>query len=120
MSYNIAIVDFTLPTDFNEACILLNPLTEQDVTEVKPIFQEFHDAVTNIYPCLCSLSDDEIDEGVWCDGPLINNFTVKAPVIGFSLSKAAEALPTVGNLALEIGLSVLDWQSETVYNPTST
>ncbi|CAK2038195.1 conserved hypothetical protein [Vibrio crassostreae] len=117
MSYNIAVVNFPLPEDFAEAVELVNPLTEVELEEVQPIFQEFHDKVTGIYPCLCSLSDDEIDSGVWCDGPLINNFKVKAPVIGFSFSKVEEAFPTVGNTALDMGLSILDWQAEKVYNP---
>jgi len=117
MSYNIAVVNFELPEDFDEACALVNPLADEDVAEIEPIYQKFHDAVTKIYPCLCTLPDEEIDNGVWCDGPLINNFTVKAPVIGFSHSKVEGALPTVGELALNMGLSVLDWQTGRVYNP---
>ena len=62
MSYNVAIVNFTLPDNFEEACELINPLTQQDVDEVEPIFKDFHDEVIKIYPCLNSLSDDEIDE----------------------------------------------------------
>lgn len=117
MSYNIAVVNFRLPAKFEEAVELVNPMTEVDVAEIEPIYKEFHDEVTKIFPCLSSLPDDEIDDGVWCDGPLINNFTVKAPVIGFSYSKVVEALPVVGNLALSMGLSLLDWQAGKVYNP---
>ena len=117
MSYNIAVVNFKLPENFEEAVELVNPMTDIDVSEIESIFKEFHDEATKIFPCLCSLSDDEIDEGVWCDGPLINNFMVKAPVIGFSYSKVEEALPAIGNLALSMGLSVLDWQAGKVYNP---
>ena len=117
MSYNIAVVNFKLPDDFDKAVALVNPMTDVDVPEVADIFQEFHDEITKTYPCLCSLPDEEIDDGVWCDGPLINNFTVKAPVIGFSYSRVEEALPVVGNLALKMGLSVLDWQAGKVYNP---
>jgi hypothetical protein len=117
MSYNIAVVNFKLPEDFDEAVELINPMTDIDVEEVDSTYRKFHDEVTKIYPCLCSLPDDEIDDGVWCDGPLINNFSVRAPVIGFSFSKVEEALPVVGNLALDMGLSVLDWQAGKVYNP---
>lgn len=117
MSYNIAIVDFPLPDDFEEACKIVEPLAQQDVDEVNETFRAFHDAITDIYPCICDLPDDEVDDGVWCDGPLINNFTVKAPVIGFVYSKVNEALPKVGELALSMGLSILDWQSQKVYNP---
>ncbi|GAB2899657.1 hypothetical protein ACCI51_18210 [Microbulbifer echini] len=117
MSYNIAVVNFKLPENFEEAVALVNSMTDMDVPEIASIYKEFHDEVTKAFPCLCSLPDDEIDNGVWCDGPLINNFTVKAPVIGFSYSKVEEALPVVGNLALKMGLSVLDWQASKVYNP---
>ena len=117
MSYNIAVVDFKLPDDFDEAVALVNPMTEIDIPEVKDIFRNFHDEATKNFPCLCSLSDDEVDDGVWCDGPLIDNFTVKAPVIGFSYSKVEEALPVIANLALDMGLSILDWQAVKVYNP---
>ena len=117
MSYNIAVVNFKLPENFEEAVELVNPMTDIDVPEIETIFKDFHDKATKLFPCLCSLSDDEIDDGVWCDGPLINNFMVKAPVIGFSNSKVEEALPVIGNLALDMGLSVLDWQASKVYNP---
>lgn len=117
MSYNIAVVNFKLPEKFEEADELINSMTDIDVEEVDGIYKEFHDKVTKIFPCLCSLPDEEVDNGVWCDGPLINNFTVKAPVIGFVYSKVEEALPVVGNLALEMGLSILDWQAGKVYNP---
>ncbi|BFM09977.1 hypothetical protein R50072_01300 [Simiduia litorea] len=97
--------------------MLVNPMTDIRVSEVTANFQKFHDDVTTIFPCICSLSSDKIDEGVWCDGPLINNFKSKAPVIGFTYSKVEEALPVVGNLALKMGLSVLDWQAGKAYNP---
>jgi hypothetical protein len=117
MSYNIAVVNFKLPENFKEAVELINPMTDIDIIEIENIYKDFHNEITKKFPCLCSLSDNEIDNGVWCDGPLIDNFTVKAPVIGFSYSKVEEALPTVRNLALSMGLSILDWQAGKVYNP---
>ena len=117
MSYTIAVVNFKLPEKFEEAVELVNPMTEIEVEKIENIYKEFHDKAIQIFPCLCSLSDEEIDNGVWCDGPLINNFTVKAPVIGFAYAKVEEALPVIGNLALDMGLSVLDWQAGKVYNP---
>jgi len=117
MSYNIAVVNFKLPENFEEAVEIVNPMTGIDVEEIESIYKEFHDKATKIFPCLSNLPDEEVDNGVWSDGPLINNFTVKAPVIGFSYSKVEEALSVIGNLALDMGLSVLDWQSGKVYNP---
>lgn len=117
MSYNIAIVNFKLPGDFDEACKIVNGLADIEVNEIDEIFKRFHEEATKIYPCICDLTDDEVDDGVWCDGPLINNFRVKAPIIGFSFSKVEEAFPVVGSLALNMGLSILDWQAGKVYNP---
>ncbi len=117
MSYTLAITDFRLPDDFDEAHEQVNPLLHQSVDEVAPVFVEFHKRVTAVYPCICDLPDDLLDDGVWSDGPLINNFKVKVPVIGFVYRKVAEAAPTVIQMALDAGLSVMDWQSGRIYNP---
>lgn len=117
MSYNVAIVNFRLPDDFEVACKMVDEYADIDVETVEPVFQAFHDEVTRIYPCLCDLKDDQVDGAVWSDGPLINNFTTRAPVIGFSYSRVEEAFPVVGSLALKMGLSILDWQTGEVHNP---
>jgi hypothetical protein len=118
VSYTIAIVNFRLPERFQDACDLIDGLVGQDTDQVEPVFQRFYDEVTKLYPCLLSLSDDELEQGVWSDGPLINNFKVKVPVVGFVYSKAQEAAPAVCHLALSMGLSILDWQSGLVRNPS--
>ncbi len=118
MSYNIAIANFVLPESFEEACDLVNPMTDEDTDKIDVAYLEFYNELIKCYPCLCSLDDEEIDNSVWSDGPLIINFTVKAPVIGFVYSMVDEALPVVINLALKSGLSILDWQAEKAYNPS--
>jgi len=36
---------------------------------------ELHDRLTRRYPCICTLSDDRVDDdGLWSDGPLWNDF----------------------------------------------
>ena len=66
MSYNIAVVNFKLPEDFDEASALLKPMVAEDVSVIEPIYQQFHDAITKTYPCLTSLPDEDIQNGVWC------------------------------------------------------
>lgn len=118
MSYNIAVANFILPNDFDEACEIVNPLTDEDVDigKINEVYLNFYNQLIKPYPCLCSVADEEVDNSIWSDGPLINNFTVKTPVIGFVYSRVDEALPIVIDLAHEHGLSILDWQTEKVYN----
>jgi len=117
MSYNIGILEIPLPEDFEEACAIFDGIAnkEEEVNEVHPKYQAFFDEIVKIYPCICDLPEDLEDDGVWCDGPLINNFKTNAPVIGFVYSKVEEALPIVVEKATKMGLSVLDWQAGAVY-----
>ena len=48
------------------------------------MFQVLHDRLTARYPCMCSHPDDETDDAVWSDGPLINNFLHRAVVLGIT------------------------------------
>jgi len=117
MSYNIAVMSFKLPETFFEANVLVEPLLGKDVAKIKTEYLAFYEAVTELFPCICDLPSNSIDSGIWSDGPLINNFTVEVPVIGISYEKVENALPVVRELALSMGLSVLDWQLNQAYNP---
>lgn len=116
MSYNIALFDFPIPNDFEKACEYFEKYEDEDIQELSPSMLHFYQEISYLYPCLCELPDDEIDDSVWCDGPLINNFMTKIPVIGFVYSKVDEALPVVIELANKMGISILDWQQGTVFN----
>ena len=72
MSYTIALTDFELPIDFDSAEEIISPMTEIETHEVKPTFQKYYDKITRIYPCICGLPDDQLDDGIWCDGPLLD------------------------------------------------
>ena len=116
MSYTIALFDVKLPENFEEALKVFDEIDKSQETEIKPIFQKFHDEITKIFPCICDIDDDDGEEGVWCDGPLINNFRCQVPVIGFTFSNVGEALPVVIETANSMGISVLDWQIGMVFN----
>lgn len=116
MSYNIALFDFPVSADFEKACEHFEIYEDEGIEELSPLMLRFYQEISHIYPCLCELSDDEIDDSVWCDGPLMNNFMTKVPVIGFVYSKVDEALPVVIRLANNLGISVLDWQQGIVFN----
>jgi hypothetical protein len=64
---------------------------------------------------MCSVPDDEVDDTVWSDGPLINNFGHRAAVLGMSYSRVEEVLPFLVESANALGLSVFDWATKTVH-----
>ena len=50
---------------------------------VPEVFSTLHERLTARYPCICSLPEARVDgEGVWSDGPLLNNFGHRAEVVG--------------------------------------
>lgn len=118
MSCTIALTDLSIPNEFGKARSIVEPLTDQERDEVKQVFQSFYDEITKIFPCICGLDDDgdaDVDDGVWSDGPLIDNFLVEAPVIGLVFSRVEESLPRIIDIANSLGLSLVDWQAERVY-----
>ena len=119
MSYNFAIVIPPIPADDREAWAAVDELTEVS-GEPPPIFRTLHDQLTARYPCLCSLSDDEVDDGVWSDGPLWNNFGERAAILGLSYSHAEEVLPFIIDSSTKLGLCVFDWGTERIFRGNSS
>jgi hypothetical protein len=81
------------------------------------VFQTLHDLLTARYPCICTLSDDEVDDGVWSDGPLINNFGERVATLGVTFGAVDKVLPFLIQQANELGLVVLDPQSNRIHRP---
>lgn len=86
--------------------------------EAPDVFKKRHDLLTAKYPCICTLGDDEVDDGVWSDGPLWNNFGHRAAVLGMVYSRVEEVLPFLVETANELGLVVFDWGGPSIYRPT--
>jgi len=84
---------------------------------VPQVFRELHDKLTMRYPCICTLPDDKVDEGVWSDGPLWNNFGHRVAVLGISYSRVEVVLPFVVQTANSLGLTVFDWGGPIIYRP---
>ncbi len=114
MSYNVAVVIPPIASADGEAWRELDELIDQDGPR-PAVFQELHDRLTARYPCLCAVPDDQIDSAPWSDGPLINNFLLRAAVLGISYSRVEEVLPFLVATALDLGLVVFDTSSETIY-----
>jgi hypothetical protein len=115
-SYNVAVVIQPIPDSEAEAWAALDGLIEQEGPR-PVIFQQLHDRLTARYPCMCSVPDDQIDDTVWSDGPLINNFGHRAAVLGMSWSRFKEVLPFLVGAANDLGLVVFDWATRKIHRP---
>jgi hypothetical protein len=116
MSYNVAICTPPIPADDVSAWNALDSLIEAQGATPE-VFKELHDRLTAKYPCICALSDDQVDEGVWSDGPLWNNFGHRAAVLGMIYPRVEEVLPFLVRIANALGLAVFDWGGPTIYRP---
>jgi len=114
MSYNVAIVIPPVPADDCEAWKILDSLVEEQ-GPIPPVFRQLHDRLTAKYPCTCSVPEDEVDDTVWSDGPLINDFLHRAAVLGIAYSRVDEVLPFLVETANDFGLVVFDWATASIY-----
>jgi hypothetical protein len=118
MSYNVAVVIPPLPAGDKEAWEMINSTGVVEEEGPRPeIFVRLHDQLTARYPCICSVPDDEVDNTVWSDGPLINNFLHRAAVLGISWSRVDEVLPFLIKTSNDLGLTVFDWGTDTIHRP---
>jgi hypothetical protein len=116
MSYNVAICTLPVPAQDDLAWEVVNGLIDAKGA-VPTVFRELHDQLTARYPCICTLPDDKVDDGVWSDGPLWNNFGHRAGVLGMSYSRVDVVLPFLVRTANALGLTVFDWGGLTIYRP---
>ena len=123
MSYSVTILVPPVPADDARAWDRYRHLQEEDPPQA-PVsrpeaFQILHDRLTARYPCICDLSDDEVDDGVWSDGPLINNFGERAATLAMRVSASEQVVPFVIKQANELGLVVFDPQTKLIHRPGS-
>jgi len=114
MSYNIAVLIPPIPPDDTAAWAAVDGLIEQQGPR-PTVFHDLYDRLTARYPCMCAVPDDQIDDTVWSDGPLINNFGHRAGVLGMSYSRVGEVLPFLVETANALGLVVFDWATEAIH-----
>lgn len=80
-------------------------------------FVAVHADLIRRFPCMSEMPDDEIDDCIWSDGPLINNFGQRQGSLNFRFSAVETVLPFVLAIAHKYGITVLDWQTETIHRP---
>ena len=119
MSYTVGLLIEPASPDKVTAFEHFNALVNARVPHEQPhpTFVAVHAELTARFPCICDLPDDLVDDGVWSDGPLINNFGERQAVIGFVYSAVATVLPFVIEVATKHGVTVFDWQTGTVHRP---
>ena len=118
MSYNIAICTPPVSADDSVAWDQLDQFLDAK-GPVPPDLKSLYGQLTARYPCICSLSDDEVDTiGVWSDGPLWNNFGSRAANLGVIYSRVEEVYPFLVETALGLGLTIFDWAGPTIYRPS--
>ncbi|KAI9133165.1 hypothetical protein [Acaryochloris sp. CCMEE 5410] len=121
MSYNVAVALKPIPSNEQDAWEWVNRMAELDNDSPPQVFHDLIDVLTSRYPCICNLDDELVDvQGVWSDGPLRDNITLVAPVLGIVYSKVDEVLPFLIETANSLELTVFDWNTEKIYRPLSS
>ncbi|MDJ0908198.1 MAG: hypothetical protein QNI99_03325 [Woeseiaceae bacterium] len=92
-------------------------MAQTDVDRPAEVFTTLLDRLTDKYPCITHLSDEDVEElGVWLDGPL-HPVRQEAPVLGLISERVNEVLPFVIDTANELGLTVYDYQTGDLHRP---
>lgn len=119
MSYIVHILPPPVPEDDAAAWEFMLEIAERRPEgEVPQVFHELMDRLTRRYPCICDLPDDDLDDGVWSDGPLRNNATHAITILGISFPHVEKVQPFVVSTANALGLIVFDDQVGKIYRPT--
>lgn len=118
MSYNYMICRKPIPSNIDEAWNYIEELSDSSYYDKRVIpedFKKLYNILTEKYPCICDLPDDKIDEGVWSDGPLINNFTYDYICLGLVYSKVKKVLPFIISSVKKLGFVLFDPGNRKIY-----
>jgi hypothetical protein len=114
MSFDLAVWEGARPGSNEEAAAEDGRLDKKyvggDRVEPTAAIKAFIAAITAKYPDLTDLPADQVDDGVWSDGPLINNASGPYFYFGIVWSRLAEVAPFVVAVAQEHGLVCFDPQ----------
>lgn len=117
MSYNVTLTRNAIPADDKEAWNYLQELQEQENDEQSQDFLDLVEKLKEKYPCICDLPDEEIDNGVWSDGPLSNNVGKNLTTLGMVYSAVEIVMPFLIETANQNNFVVFDYQSEMIFRP---
>jgi hypothetical protein len=120
MSYSLVFAHPPIPSDDDEAFRWVRKQLDAYRSDFRPPHSQLkllYDALTDQYPCLCDLPDEQMDEAVWCSGPLIDRFSHKLAVVSVAFTRLEEVMPFIVATALRIGCAVFDLQGMMIYRP---
>lgn len=115
VGYTVTVVVPPVPSEDAEAWRSVDELPRIEGAPPERL-QALHDRLVARFPCITTLPDDEVDDGVWSDGPLIDDFGQRAAVLGIS-TRVEEVLPFLVRTATELGLIVFDPQQGRIHRP---
>jgi len=81
-----------------------------EATDARPELLAFISEITERYPDLMDLPDDEVDDGVWSDGPLTGNASGPLLYLGIVWSRVDEVVPFLVDRARARQLIIFDPQ----------
>lgn len=119
MSYTVSITRNDIPKDDNQAWKIMNELHINDNGQPSKDFVDLIKQLTEKYPCICDLPDDKVDDGVWSDGPLINNAGDKITTLGVVYSQVENVIPFVIKTSNNLGFVVFDDQTGLISRPNN-
>ncbi|MBC3882856.1 hypothetical protein H8K35_15790 [Undibacterium sp. LX40W] len=120
MSFIVQVTDIALPSDAAQRQKLVSRIIEEfHASDGEPSakFAQLYQQLVAQYPCLSSYKDGT-DECVWGDAPLINNFGQRIAILDI-VQNEEQVLASVLKLAGDLGLKVIETQSDTVYFPNT-
>ena len=116
MSFDLAVWEGSRPLT-NEAGLeefkrLYAKYLEEGVSEEPSArVKAFIAAITEKYPDIVDLPEDQVDDGVWSDSPLMSNASGPLFYVCVRWSRAEDVAPFVADVAREQGLICFDPQS---------
>ncbi|HEY1692984.1 MAG TPA: hypothetical protein VGG39_12530 [Polyangiaceae bacterium] len=115
MSYNLAVWEGSLSTTDGDAALEFDRLfaryMEGDAKEPpSQAIAAFVAAITSEYPDIVDLPDEKVDDGVWSDGPLLDDASGPLFYFGVVGSFVEDVVPFVTRVAAEQGLVCFDPQ----------
>lgn len=116
MSYNVFITRNDIPQDDSKAWEILNTLERGEFKKGAEDFKNLILKITETYPCICDLSDEDLDKGVWSDGPLINNAGKDITVLGIC-NNIENVVPFIIKTANSMNFVVFDDQIGAIFRP---
>ncbi len=78
---------------------------------------ELIERLTTRFPCISELREDQLENAVWADGPLVDGLMHDVAVLTIVPSRVAAALPVIREVAKVLNLAVYDPQAEQVWRP---